>query len=95
MFYPNNSKRSLRNSLFAAPLASGWPIEDVVTTKHEPGPHLAGAYAALTQEFKHDVLSNEEEQGRYDSLAEMASEKGYPALAHALEPDDYPLNGAG
>lgn len=45
--------------------------------------------AALVEEFKFAVLADEAEQAKYEDLGEMALDKGYPWLAHALEPDLY------
>lgn len=74
----------------AALIEFGWAIEEPVTTEREPFrlPNLR-AYQALTKEMKYTVL-DENEQAEYEDLATMASEKGYPALAHALDPIAFP-----
>lgn len=74
----------------AALLQFGWNIDDPVETKIVPCDRSA-LFDELLDEYKFAVLGDDEEQAQYESLGHMAYEKGYPLLAHILEPETYPL----
>ena len=71
-------------------VAAGRDIDEPVSTQLEPkAVQHERAFEALAEEFKLAVLSDGDEQGKYEDLGQMALDKGYPGLAHAVEPELY------